>query len=106
MANTNPEITQNQNQTQSFSSVDQARAKIQALAAQLGKLIIGHEDVIQALVLSLIAREHIVMVGPPGTAKSYLAASLARLLSARFYVYLLTKFTTYDDIFGPVTSLR
>jgi len=99
-----PEQVQTQ-ENKSFSPaspVEAARARIQALAAQLGKLIIGHEDVIQALVLALVAREHIVMVGPPGTAKSYLAASLARLLSARFYAYLLTKFTTYDDLFGPV----
>jgi len=97
-----PETIQNhQTQTQSFS-VDQARAKIQALAAQLNKLVIGHEDAVQALLMALVAKEHAVLIGPPGTAKSYLASSLARLLSAKHYSYLLTKFTTFDDLMGPV----
>jgi len=98
-----PETVQNhQNQTQSFSSVDQARAKLQALAAALNRMVIGHEDAVQALLMALVAKEHAVLIGPPGTAKSYLASSLARLLSAKHYSYLLTKFTTFDDLMGPV----
>ena len=68
----------------------------------LNKIIIGHEEFVKALMMACVAGEHIVVIGPPGTAKSYAVRALARLLSARFYSYLLTKFTSYDELFGPV----
>ena len=52
--------------------------------------------------MAAVAREHVAVIGPPGTAKSYTVHAFARLLNASFYQYLLTRFTTYDELFGPV----
>jgi MoxR-like ATPase len=82
--------------------VEVARQRLQQVESLLNRLVVGHEDAVRALMLGLVAREHVVMIGPPGTAKSYLALSLARLLQARYYTYLMTRYTTYDEIFGPV----
>ena len=57
---------------------------------------------IKALLIAVIAREHMVVIGPPGTAKSYTIHTLAKLLNAKFYNYLLTRFTSYDELFGSV----
>jgi MoxR-like ATPase len=43
-----------------------------------------------------------LIVGPPGTAKSALVRQLARLVDARYFEYLLTRFSEPNEIFGPV----
>lgn len=43
------------------------------------------------------------MLGPPGTAKSMLAKEVCRRLGGRYFEWLLTKFTTPEEIFGPMS---
>ena len=43
-----------------------------------------------------------MLIGPPGTAKSALIRTFSRLLQARYFEYLLTRFTEPNEIFGPV----
>jgi MoxR-like ATPase len=47
-----------------------------------------------------------VVIGPPGTAKSYTIRLLSKLLNARFYSYLLTRFTSYDELFGTINVME
>ena len=68
----------------------------------MNQLVIGHEDFVKALMLASVSGEHIVVLGSPGTAKSYTIRAFAKLLDAKFYSYLLTKFTSYDELFGTV----
>ena len=68
----------------------------------LNTLVIGHEDFIKALMIASVAGEHMVVIGSPGTAKSYAVKLFAKLVNANFYQYLLTKFTSFDEIFGSV----
>jgi MoxR-like ATPase len=43
-----------------------------------------------------------VIVGPPGTAKSAMIDMFAKLIDARYFEYLLTRFTEPNELFGPV----
>jgi len=52
--------------------------------------------------VTLLAGEHMLVVGPPGTAKSALVRHLARLVDARYFEYLLTRFSEPNELFGPV----
>ena len=52
--------------------------------------------------MALVAGEHMLIVGPPGTAKSALVRHLARLVDARYFEYLLTRFSEPNELFGPV----
>src|SRR5205823_4014261 len=52
--------------------------------------------------VSVAAGEHMLLVGPPGTAKSALVRLFARLIDARYFEYLLTRFTEPNELFGPV----
>jgi MoxR-like ATPase len=72
------------------------------LAHRLEQQFIGKDEVIRLLLVSVVAGEHALLVGPPGTAKSALVRSLARLMQARYFEYLLTRFTEPNEIFGPV----
>jgi MoxR-like ATPase len=94
-----------QNKDSALASVEEAKAKIENVRQVLHKTIIGHEEAIDVAIIALIAKEHIVLIGPPGTAKTMLATSISRLLSARHYMYLMTRFTSFDEIFGPIDIL-
>jgi MoxR-like ATPase len=72
------------------------------LARVLERRFLGKNEVIRLLVVAAIAGEHAVLVGPPGTAKSALIRTFARLLNAHYFEYLLTRFTEPNEIFGPV----
>jgi len=76
--------------------------KLRRVAEALDGQFLGKSDVIRLLVISVVAREHAVLIGPPGTAKSALLRTLAALLDARYFEYLLTRFTEPNEVFGPV----
>jgi MoxR-like ATPase len=75
-----------------------------ALRAALQAATIEREDEITALLLSLIAREHALLVGPPGTGKSYLCRSLAAgIEGARYVERLLSPTTPPEAVWGPIS---
>lgn len=69
---------------------------------ELSKPFIGREEEAYAIALALVSGEHVVLIGEPGTAKSALARRAAELVNARFFKYLLTRFTEPDELFGPL----
>jgi MoxR-like ATPase len=81
---------------------DSLAARLAELARTLEKRFLGKDEVIRLLLVAAIAGEHAVLIGPPGTAKSALIRTFARLLHARYFEYLLTRFTEPNEIFGPV----
>jgi len=76
--------------------------KVHLLFQKLHEPFVGREDEARSIVLALLAKEHAVLVGEPGTAKSAMARRLAELLNARFFKYLLTKYTEPSELFGPL----
>jgi len=81
---------------------DTLPTRLAQLARTLESRFLGKEEVIRLLLIATIAGEHAVLIGPPGTAKSALIRMFARLLHARYFEYLLTRFTEPNEIFGPV----
>src|SRR6476661_10367595 len=76
--------------------------RLSQLARTLESRFLGKDEVIRLLLIAVVAGEHAVLVGPPGTAKSALIRLFARLLQANYFEYLLTRFTEPNEIFGPV----
>ena len=76
--------------------------RLAQLARSREQRFLGKDEVIRLMLVASIAGEHAVLIGPPGTAKSALIRMFARLLQARYFEYLLTRFTEPNEIFGPV----
>lgn len=76
--------------------------RLRQVADTLDGQFLGKSEVIRLLMIAIVAREHAVLIGPPGTAKSALLRTMAHLLDARYFEYLLTRFTEPNEIFGPV----
>ncbi|MGZ3421063.1 MAG: AAA family ATPase [Polyangiales bacterium] len=76
--------------------------RLKAAARELETRFLGRSEVIRCMLISALAGEHVVLVGPPGTAKSALARTFAKLCDAIYFEYLLTRFTEPNELFGPV----
>jgi MoxR-like ATPase len=76
--------------------------KLREIARALDQRYLDKSEVVRMLLVTLVAGEHMLIVGPPGTAKSALVRHLARLIDARYFEYLLTRFSEPNEIFGPV----
>jgi MoxR-like ATPase len=81
---------------------------LQRFRDELVKPFVGREEEARVIVLALVTGEHAVLIGEPVTAKSALIRRAAQLLNARFFMYLLTKFTEPSELFGPLdlTALK
>ncbi len=77
--------------------------KFQTMRADLAAALIERDQEIDLCLTALIAREHVLMVGPPGTAKSMLSDAFVRWMDGERFQILLTKYTTPEEVFGPVS---
>ena len=78
--------------------------KLTTLKDELNANFKEREDEIAGSLLALISGEHVLFIGPPGTAKSLLAKNMCNCIEGgSFFYYLLTRFTTPDEIFGPLS---
>jgi MoxR-like ATPase len=76
--------------------------KVRDVGRALDERYLDKSELVRMLLVTLVAGEHMLIVGPPGTAKSALVRQLARLIDARYFEYLLTRFSEPNEIFGPI----
>ena len=80
----------------------QVRDKMVMLEKQLNTMFIQRTEEIRGLNLAIIAGKNVVLLGPPGTAKSALIRKIAEAYGGRFFSRLINPFTNPDEIWGPV----
>ena len=82
----------------------QLREKLSKLTTALSEGLIERDTEIKLAVLGLLAQENVLLVGPPGTAKSEISRRLSMVIKdGSYFEYLLTKFTTPEEVFGPLS---
>jgi len=74
-----------------------------ALEQDLATQHLERHAVIHGLLLGLLARQHAVLLGPPGTGKSRLVRDLAARIGGRHFEWLLTRMSTPEELFGPIS---
>ena len=86
------------------AALDAARAKLDTIRQWLRTVFFERDDEIDGLLVCLLARAHAILLGPPGTAKSLLTRKLCDCVeNATYFERLLTKFTTPEEVFGPMS---
>ncbi len=82
------------------SSIETARAAREKVLAELRKVIVGQEDLIDQVLIAMCAGGHVLLVGVPGLAKTLLVSTLAKTLSMNFKRIQFTPDMMPSDITG------
>lgn len=95
------------------AAVEQLSDSLKSVKEEIAKVIVGQDQIINDLLISLIARGHCLLVGVPGLAKTLLIRTLAEVLDLKFNRIQFTPDLMPSDITGteiidddPVTKKR
>ena len=85
-------------------STSERRARVEKLATALTNGMFEREEVIAVALLGALSGQGVFLYGPPGTAKSLISRRIACAFeSATYFECLMHRFTTPEDVFGPVS---
>lgn len=75
---------------------------VEHIRQQAQRVLVAHDNTIELLLVALIARGHVLLEGPPGTAKTLIAKTLARLIAAQYGRIQFTPDLMPSDVVGTV----
>ena len=79
------------------------RETFRTIETELQAQHVERDGIIRSLLIALLARQHVALLGPPGTGKSRLARDLCQRIRGRFFEWQLTRFSTPEEVFGPMS---
>ncbi|WP_260858087.1 AAA family ATPase [Bacillus sp. FJAT-22090] len=78
--------------------------KLEEVRQALNSNFFERENEVEGILVALLSRQHMLMIGPAGTAKSALSSELAKIIQrTEYFQWLLTKFSTPEEVFGPLS---
>ncbi len=81
-------------------TLDEVRSLGSAIDREIAKAVVGQQDAVRLLTIALFSAGHVLLEGPPGTAKTLLAQSFARTLGLQFGRIQFTPDLMPGDIIG------
>src|SRR5438094_6725114 len=81
------------------------RKRLNRFRQSLGRFFVAKQDLIDLMLVAAVAQEPLLLVGPPGTAKSDLVLKFRDALGVPdedYFEYMLTRFTEPSEIIGPI----
>ena len=86
--------------------MEQLHKTLSHISECMDQFVIGHDDIKEAILLGMIAREHVYVEGPPGTAKTMLAEIAAKAANLEFFFYQLNRDTRLSELVGDYVIHR
>jgi MoxR-like ATPase len=77
--------------------------QVQQLRQELNAKFPERREVIDGALCAVLAGDHVLLLGPPGTGKSSLVRAVAQAFGGRYFERLLTRFSTPEELFGPIS---
>jgi MoxR-like ATPase len=84
---------------------DACRTRLNRLRTSLGRFFVRKQEIVDLMVVAAVAQEPLLLVGPPGTAKSDLVLKFKDALGVSegdYFEYMLTRFTEPSEIIGAI----
>jgi MoxR-like ATPase len=81
------------------------RARLNRFRTSLGRFLVNKQELIDLMLVAAVAQEPLLLVGPPGTAKSDLVLKFKDALGLTdedYFEYMLTRFTEPSEVIGPI----
>jgi MoxR-like ATPase len=79
------------------------RTKVLKSVAKLQRGLLERDMEVRLMLLAALCGEHLLLLGPPGTAKSELSRRLSSLTGGEYFERLLTRFSVPEELFGPLS---
>ncbi|MDV6378292.1 AAA family ATPase [Sporosarcina sp. GW1-11] len=78
--------------------------RLEEIRRSLNEKFYERESEVEGILIALLSRQHLLMIGPAGTAKSALSVEIAKIVEGTCYFqWLLTRFSTPEEVFGPLS---
>ena len=87
-------------QTENFEDVQYIREKFESVKKEIEKVIVGQDEMIEAIIIALFADGHILLEGYPGLGKTITVKTLSRAIDAKFQRIQFTPDLIPGDITG------
>jgi len=87
------------------ADIEAIRQRLHRFRTSLGRFFVAKQDLIDLMLVAAVAQEPLLLVGPPGTAKSDLVLKFKDALGIAdedYFEYMLTRFTEPSEIIGPI----
>jgi len=104
-ASMNTTSEQNWTFDQLREEIEDVRQRLNRFCQSVGRFFVGKQELVDLMMVAAVAGEPLLLVGPPGTAKSDLILKFKDALGVEdedYFEYMLTRFTEPSEIIGPI----